>query len=228
MRKTNIFYNCRKYIEKNMKFVPIIGLILLSILFSNQNNNSDVAVTDNSIPELFKAIIIDFTNSFDFSDTTQLFTTILLMITIWTGYKYWLIKIRIIRYNTKLVDNLIFAILLLVFSAHINFNSTLGKFFDWGYFLIVLYIILAGSWFSAKIIDSMNLERDLYCWGLRIFGLILMIFGGLILMAGGFTVAYSSSIFSNVFWIMGLCIMALGAFSEYRSVRRYGVFVYTR
>ena len=163
-----------------MKFVPIIGVILLLLLFSSENNDINLIEdnTDDSLFEMLQIIFEDFTNSFDFSDRIQLFTTFLLIITIWTGYKYWLIKIRVIRRNTKLVDNLIFAILLLVFSVHINFNSPLGEFFDLGYFLIVLYVVLAGSWFFAKVIDSFNLERDLYCWGLRIFGIILLIFGG--------------------------------------------------
>ena len=224
------YYN--KYILKYIKFIPIIGIILLLLLFSSQNKNSSLVVdsTDNSIFDFLKLMFLDFTNSFVFSDRIQLFTTFLLIITIWTGYKYWLIKIRVIRRNTKLVDNLIFAILLLVFSVHINFNSTLGSFFELGLFLIVLYVVLAGSWFFAKIIDSFNLEQDLYCWGFRIFGIILLIFGGLISMS--FTIAIASlpneSIFNNIFWIIGLCIMALGAFSEYRSVRRHGVFAYVR
>jgi hypothetical protein len=228
--KCHIYYN--RYLKENMKFVPIIGVILLLLLFSSENNDINLTEdnTDDSLFEMLQIILEDFTNSFDFSDRIQLFTTFLLIITIWTGYKYWLIKIRVIRRNTKLVDNLIFAILLLVFSVHINFNSPLGEFFDLGYFLIVLYVVLAGSWFFAKVIDSFNLERDLYCWGLRIFGIILLIFGGLISMS--FTIAIASSpnesIFNNIFWIIGLCIMALGAFSEYRSIRRHGVFVYMR
>ena len=225
-----IYYN--KYIKRRMKFIPIIGLILLVLLFSSQNKNSGSVVdsTDNSIFDFIKTMFLDFTNSFDFSDRIQLFTTILLIITIWTGYKYWLIKVRVIRRNAKLVDNLVFAILLIVFSEHINFNSKTGEIFDFGLFLIVLYTVIAGTWLLMKIIDSFNLESDLNCWGLRILGLVLMILGIIMFMGSalGTMMMTDKIVFGNIFWIIGLCIVALGLFSEYRSTRRYGVFVYMR
>lgn len=215
-----------------MKFIPIIGLILLLLLFLSQKKNSSSVVdsTDKSIFDFLNSIFLDFTNTFDFSDRIQLFTTILLIITIWTGYKYWLIKIRVIRRNAKLVDNLVFAILLIVFSEHINFNSKTGEIFDWGLFLIVLYTVIAGTWLLMKIIDSFNLEPDLNCWGLRVIGFFVIIFGAIVFMSGAMTVMLMPEdfIFSHIFWIIGLCIIALGLFSEYRSIRRHGVFVYMR
>ena len=215
-----------------MKFVPIIGLILLLVLFLSQTKNSSSVVdsTDNSIFDFLNSIFLDFTNTFDFSDRIQLFTTILLIITIWTGYKYWLIKVKVIKRNSKLVDNLVFAILLIVFSVHINFNSKTGEIFDLGLFLIVLYTVFAGTWLLMKIIDSFNLEPDLNCWGLRVIGLILMILGLIMFMSGAMTAIIMSGdlIFSNIFWIIGLCLIVLGLFSEYRSFRREGVFVFMR
>ena len=221
-----------KYIYKYMKSIPIIGIILLLLLFSSQNKNSNPAVdsTDNSIFDFFKLMFLDFTNSFDFSDRIQLFTTILLIITIWTGYKYWLIQVRVVRRNEKLVDTLVYTILLIVFSVHINFNSKFGEIFDLGLFIVVLYTVIAGTWLLMKIIESFNLEPDLNCWGLRIIGLVLIIFGSIIFMSGGITVMLTSGnlIFSNIFWIIGLCLIVLGLFSEYRSFRREGVFVFMR
>lgn len=216
---------------KYIKYIPIIGVIILIFMYFQQAD-INTPTTKNTEPLIQQVTnsIIEFTQSFDFSDKTQLFRTIILLITIWTGYKYWLNKFRVIRRNEKLVDTVIFVIMLLVFSAHINLNSKLGKYFDLGIFLLALYLVLAGTWLLAKIIDSFNLESDLYCWGLRLVGAGLFLFGWILFAAGGIAKALSNSplAFDNIFWITGLCIMALGAFSEFRSFRRYGVFVYMR
>ena len=114
------------YTKKCAKFVPIIGVVLLTLLFisnERENNNSVVSHTNNSVLDFINSIFLEFVNSFDFSDPTQLFTTILLITTIWTGYKYWLIKIRVIRTNVKLVDNLVFAKLFLVIVAIISLSE---------------------------------------------------------------------------------------------------------
>lgn len=214
---------------KYIKYIPIIGIIILIFLYS-QNIKAPVSKNTESLVQQAQNFIIEFANSFDFTDKTQLFVTIILLITIWTGYKYWLTKFRVVRRNEKLTDNVIFVIMLLVFSVHIKLKSTLGQYFDFGLFLLALYLILATSWLLAKIIDSFNLESDLYCWGLRIIGGALIIFGAILFMSGTMVniLTNSSLAFNNIYWIVGLCIMALGAFSEYRSFRRYGVFVYMR
>ncbi len=129
-----------------------------------------------------------------------------------------------------MVDKVIFVIMLLVFSVHIKLKSMIGQYFDFGIFLLALYLVVAGTWLLAKIIDSLNLESDLYCWGLRIFGGVLILFGWIIVAVGSMAKVLTNSplAFDNIFWITGLCIMGLGAFSEYRSFRRQGVFVYMR
>lgn len=220
-----------RYISKYMKYIPIIGIIILIYLYSQQTDISTPTTKNTaSLIQQLENSIIEFTQSFDFSDKTQLFKTIILLITIWTGYKYWLIKFRVIKRNEKLTDKVIFVIMLLVFSVHIKLKSTLGQYLDFGLFLLALYLILAGSWLVAKIIDSFNLESDLYCWGLRLVGGALIIFGAILFMSGAMVniLTHSSLAFNNIYWIAGLCIMALGAFSEFRSFRRYGVFVYMR
>lgn len=220
-----------KYISKFMKYIPIIGVIILIFMYFQQADiNTPTTKSTEALIQQVKNSIIEFTQSFDFSDKTQLFRTIILLITIWTGYKYWLNKFIVIKRNENLVDKVIFVIMLLVFSPHIKLKSTLGQYFDFGLFLLALYLILAISWLLAKIIDSFNLESDLYCWGLRLVGGILIIFGGILFMSGAMVnvLTQSSLAFNNIYWIAGLCIMALGAFSEFRSFRRYGVFVYMR
>lgn len=224
----DIYY---RYLSKYMKYIPIIGLIILIYLNSKQASNSLTTKSTSSFDiQQIQIFINEFTQSFDFSDTTKLFSTIVLLITIWTGYKYWLNNFRVIKRNQKLVDKVIFVIMLLVFSVHIKLKSTIGQYFDLGIFLLALYLVVAVTWLLAKIIDSLNLESDLYCWGLRIVGGVLVLFGWILVAAGSMAKAVTNSLlaFDNIFWIMGFCIMGLGAFSEYRSFRRHGVFVYMR
>ena len=228
----NKLRNSYRHVKRSyFKYIPIIGLIILFFIYFQQpsaNNPSDK--NTESIIEIIKNSVESFAQSFDFSDKIELFKTVVLMITIWTGYKYWLNNYRVIRRNNKLVDKVVFVILLLVFSNHINLNSKLGNYFDIGIFLLSLYLVVAGTWLFAKIIDSFNLESDLNCWGLRLFGIGLIIFGWILLAAGSMAKVMSNSplAFDNIYWIMGLCIIALGAFSEFRSFRRHGVFVYMR
>ncbi len=234
-KRSLILYKIRdiyyRYRTKYMKYIPIIGIIILFYMYFQQTD-INTPTTKNTAPliQQFENSIIEFIQSFDFSDKNELFRTIILLITIWTGYKYWLNNFRIIRRNQKLVDKVIFIMMLLIFSVHIKLKSTLGQYFDFGMFLLALYFVIAGTWLLAKIIDSLNLESDLYCWGLRLVGGVLILFGWILFAAGGMAKVLTNFplAFDNIFWITGLCIMGLGAFSEFRSFRRQGVFVYMR
>lgn len=91
-------------------------------------------------------------------------------------------------------------------------------------------------------IDRINLERDLYCVGLKVLGIITM-FSTLIPMifmlnielshrhpllgAPDFTI-YSFFTLSGVFIITAFYLIVIGGFMFYRSTRRYGLFVYNR
>ena len=107
-------------------------------------------------------------------------------------------------------------------------NSSIGKVFDWVIFLIALYFVLRFSWFIVKRIDRIDLSSDLACWGIRLLGAIVIIIGGMLLfstalavMMSPFTTGGVNSVFSNIFWIIGLCMLLIGCFMEYRSVRRH-------
>jgi hypothetical protein len=199
----------------------------LAIIILNPGNNTGVS-TDQSLKNQIFSFLTDFQNSFNFSDPTQIVTTILILIIIWTGYKYWLMNYRIIRKNKKFTEQILFAVSIIVFSNHIIYNSAIGTMFDSLIFFVLLYVVLASTWLIAKIVDSFNLENDLYCWGLRIIGLVLFFFGFMVFSSGTFVIVFSDATSSNIFWIAGICLMLLGAFSEYRSFRRHGVFVYMR
>ncbi|MDY0385710.1 MAG: hypothetical protein RBT65_00990 [Methanolobus sp.] len=226
----NLKYKLSKYTNnpkyKNyIKIIPILSILTIIIL--NSDNKSGGSI-DRSFQNQIMYFITDFQNSFNFSDITQVVTTILILVAIWTGFKYWLMDYRIIRKNKKITEQLLFAVSIVVFSEHIRYNSTIGIMFDSLMFFVLLYVVLASTWLLAKILDSFNLENDLYCWGLRLIGIILMFFGFIMFGSGTFIMAFNDATSSNIFWITGICLMLLGAFSEYRSFRRHGVFVYMR
>jgi hypothetical protein len=210
-----------KYIQKYMKFIPILGLIILFILYNGENVDS----TKDSMPLKVKLISAwnDFKSSFNFSDKLEVTKTLVLIITLWTGYKYWLTKFKFIKRNEKLVERLLFVIMFLIFSKHIIIGSTLTKIVDWIIFLSLLYLTLAGSWFLVKLLDSIDLSSDLYCWGLRILGGITVFFGFLLFMSSAFALAFTNVhlLTNNIPWILSICIILIGAFMEYRSFRRH-------
>ncbi|MCQ6963553.1 hypothetical protein [Methanolobus chelungpuianus] len=222
--KLSRYVNNPKY-RNYFKIIPI--LCILAIIFLNSGNDAGFS-TDQSLKNQLVYFLTDFQNSFNFSDTTQVVTTILILIVIWTGYNYWLMNYRIIQKNKKFTEQILFAASIVVFSNHIIYNSVIGGMFDSLIFFILLYVVLASTWLIAKIVDSFNLENDLYCWGLRLIGLALLFFGFILFSSGTFAMAFSDATSSNIFWIAGICLMLLGTFSEYRSFRRHGVFVYMR
>jgi len=219
-----------KYINNHQHkvYFKILPLLCIFLILGLNSNGTPESVNDQSFTDKMTSILYDFQNSFNFSDTTHLVTTILIIITLWSGYKFWLLNYRIIRRNSKLTEQILFAASIVVFTDHINYNSALGEAVDYIVFLVLLYVILASSLLIAKIIDSFNLENDLYCWGTRILGIVLIFFGFVVLSSGSFALYFNPRASSNIFWISGVCIMLLGAFSEYRSFRRHGVFVYMR
>jgi hypothetical protein len=218
------FYH--SYIKRNLKFIPIIGLIVLFAMMMGQKpEDIDATKIENTsfmdrVTETFKS----FSKSFDFSDKLKLIFSIILITTIWTGYKYWLARLKHIRRNPNLSEKLIIVIIFVIFiERHVIMDSAIGRYIDWMLFLSFLYIVVAGSWFLAKTIDGMDLSSDLYCWGLRILGLVVAFFG-IILFASSslaLTITNSKLIFNNIYWIASVCIILLGAFMEYRSFRRH-------
>lgn len=206
-----------------MKFIPIIGIIVLIFLFQA----SQVSKTsDEPVPFKDKLVQIlnDVGNSIIIGDFVFWFTTLILLIVIWTGYKYWLLKIKAVRYNKKVVERIVvISMIVIVLGKHLRLNSLLGKIGDWIIFLLLLYLVVVGSWALAKIIDRINLASDLYCWGLRLLGGLLFIFGVVVFASSSVTLVFSevSAVSGNILWILGICMMLLGVFMEFRSFRRY-------
>ncbi len=214
-------------LNKYLKFIPIIGVIIL-IAFSYGLREEDLSKNQIgeklSTKDKFFDIMNQFGNSFDFSDGLGVFKTIVLLITIWTGYKYWLSRGRYIKRNSRLLEKLIIVVMVVIFvDRHIQMNSLIGTYVDWVLFLMFLYLTVTGSWFLAKTIDGIDLSSDLYCWGLRLLGGIVAFFGIMLLMSSTFALTFSNStlVFNNIYWIASICIILLGAFMGYRSFRRH-------
>ena len=221
--KIKDFHN--RNIRRWYKFIPIIGIILLIGLYYSQKNISE---NNNNVNlPLFQKLLYSWnniSNSFKFDNFTEVLITSIILVTIWTGYKYWLLRLRYLRNNANLLKNIVIGIMILIFvDRHVKLNSFLGGYIDWILFLIFLYLMLTGSWYIAKTIDRIDLSSDLYCWGLRILGVVVIFFGVNFLVSSTFVLAFSNSkiVFNNIYWIAGVCLTLLGAFMGFRSVRRH-------
>lgn len=219
----NNFYS--HYIKKNFKFIPILGIIILFIMVAGQKPGE---ITSKNIDATFiektTQTLNALSQSFNFVDKTYLVFTIVLLITIWTGYKYWLKRLKYVRRNSKLLERLVIVSIFIIFCVrHITISSMIGKYIDWILFLLFLYLIVAGTWFLAKTIDGIDLSSDLYCWGLRILGVLIIFFGFMLFISSNHVLTFSNSklVFNNIYWILSICIMLLGAFMDYRSFRRH-------
>jgi hypothetical protein len=216
-----------KSARKYLKFIPILGLIILFALSYGINENElDVNQVGEklSAKEKFLNVLGDIQDSFIFSDLLDLFFTIVLLITIWTGYKYWFTKWKYTRKNSRLLEKLVIVSMVVIFIfRHVKVDSFIGGYVDWALFLLFLYLVVVGTWFLAKTIDRIDLSSDLYCWGLRLLGGIVAFFGFMLLMSSTFAITFTNSqlILNNIYWIASICIILLGAFMGYRSFRRH-------
>jgi len=206
-----------------MKYAPLICLILLVAIYASQYVPSESTSTATVGTKLTETINM-FKNSFDFSNGLELITTLIILIGLWTGYKYWFKKLKYIKKNSRLLEKLVIVSMLIIFTfRHIKVNSPVGAVFDWILFLSSLYLIVAGTWFLAKTIDGIDLSSDLYCWGLRIIGGITILVGILFFTTSSFAIMHTNSklMFDNIYWILAVCITLLGVFMQYRSFRRH-------
>ncbi|MFP3908537.1 MAG: hypothetical protein ACLFVX_01635 [Archaeoglobaceae archaeon] len=120
----------------------------------------------------------------------------------------------------------VFIILVVLMFIVPESNPDTLVYFDVLALLLGIVLLGKGTWLSIKRIDRINLRSDLNCWGLRVLGVVLFFIGGGILFITSFSVmmaTYSTGTTIYTFGLMpigGLCIIIIGIFSEFRSVRR--------
>lgn len=145
----------------------------------------------------------------------------------------------ILKYNTNnyLIISLVLLIGIVLVSDYIKEISVITQYFDIPIFIVATVLIAKGTWFLMKRIDEINLESDLSCWGLRIMGAGLCIMGIIIIFVIPMTLIMASYelkteipsyLYISIFAILGLAMIIVGTFTEFRSFRRYGYFVYMR
>lgn len=219
----------RKLLRKifSKKAAPLY--LIVSILFISSYKSNNLLFKEGSINEeilqgkLSSALSV-LNKSLVLESRIEIAITTLTLLTIWLTYKYWIKDLKYFRRVTELLEKLVIVIMALIFlSRHIKTGSPLGSIADWVIFLMTLYVEVAGTWFSAKVIDSIDLSSDLKNWGLRLLGLSTIFLGTALFLTSTLTLTLAEShlVFNNVYWIGSICLVALGAFMEYRSIRRH-------
>jgi len=134
-----------------------------------------------------------------------------------------------IKKNKALIKNIVLIWFFSLLPIVIDVNSNSGIVIDIVASIIFIYIIPSTTLKILKKIDRVNLERDLYCLGMRICGVLTATMGILIFTFGYSICVDIEGIFiTYLLLIVGLLITFFGAFCLYRSTRRYGLFVYVR
>ena len=226
MRKRETYYNRNS--KECFKYLALFGIwYLVTLLIIIRFLSKVMAPT----PELINVFRVFFAVGIIFS--------------VWSGYKYLSKRrthktyykhpdlkrdaLKLIKSNTGLLAILV----VLIFAVIIS--EPLITYLDIPIFILALILAIKGTWSSLKKIDRIDLESDLYCWGLRGLGLILCVFGLFLLLSSFFAIGMGVhvegiplSATAFIFPVMALCMIILGIFCEFRSLRRYGYFVYVR
>lgn len=143
---------CNRCIQRNLKFIPIIGLIIvLMIQFFQKSTEVTFLLQISTAVNIFFEL-------FDFSDNWQFVKNIFIVITIWAAYRYWLNRLSIIKKNPKLAESTKYVLMFLILVEHINLNSPIDKFVEWTVLLAVAYLILAVLYVLNVIIYSIDLN----------------------------------------------------------------------
>jgi len=197
------------------KLMPLTGLFVLIWIYLN-NSNSEL-FSGGQLSQIWRM----FNETVHIGGVTEIGLTLLIVVTIWSGYSYWLKNLRVVRNVTGLLEKIVAVIIMVVMvDRHIRIGSEIGHYVEWALFLMIVYVELAGTWFLAKLIDNIDLRSDLYCWSLRLMGVITILFGALLFTSFSFVALTTENIMANIYWIGSLCLLGLGAFMEYRSFRR--------
>ncbi len=135
------------------------------------------------------------------------------------------------KFFERMYNALIVFIIIFTLSSFVKYGSPLFSYIDYGFFLTALYIVGNIFYLWIKYIDSLNLYSDLTLWSVRVGGGLAALFGFLLILSSQMVMIYTYNtprnlVFNNIYWIIGIGFLLLGVFCEFRSTRRYGIFIY--
>ena len=141
-----------KYIRKNLKFSPLIGLIIVLIIFIQRSIEIAFFIKISDTVHIFLEL-------FDLLDKWRLTMNIFIVITIWAAYRYWLNRFKIIKRNPRVAGSIKYVLTFLILTEHINLNSPIGRFVDWAILLAVAYLLVAGLFLLIGKIYSIDFSK---------------------------------------------------------------------
>ena len=218
-------------LEPAFDFFENFDFVSLSPVELDQFNGT-LSSNQNKIPTPYKPNTISNNPSnlnFNIANQDTLPKTIFLLALIWGAYYFTRRKYRFLRRNKKILLMILFSISLILISNHILLSSSIAELFDWALFLAVSATSIFGALLGIRWVNSWNMANDMTIWGLRLFGILLVFVGFMVLTAGALTsalmgLAYGTNLVSAWSpWIIGLSLMFWGAFCEFRSSRRHHI-----
>jgi len=118
-------------------------------------------------------------------------------------------KRSLLKRYQKDIPFILLALCILSYIIHIGFLFVASITLIWISFLII------------KKINKVNLSSDLSCWGIRLLGILFITGGGWLLFIIYFKMIFSMSFIYDIKITLGLCLIFVGAFCEFRSLRRF-------
>lgn len=225
-------FNAKSFLKRKYrsfsfaKFLPILGIIGIVFLSSFREGNpifKDGNLRGELLSSQLSTAINEVQNALMLSNHIKLTITVILCITVWSVYRYWLLDSKYFRKSKKGLEQLTFVLIFIVFVArHVKVDTTIGLYVDWAMFLSVVFLELKGTWVAATAIDGIDMRSDLYLWLLRILGTLTMVVGAGLFVTSGMALSLTNAdlVFNNIYPIGGACLFFLGAFMDYRSFRR--------
>jgi len=135
--------------------------------------------------------------------------------------------IKIIRHNynlfKRLYNALIILLMIYVLSIFIDNKSEIYIYLLYSFSIVSLYMTGNIFFVLIKYLDTFDLCSDLNLWGMRFYGVMFWCIGIFMIFYLGFLL---DSIFYITYIIIIFSLFILGGFCEFRSTRRYGIFIY--
>lgn len=208
------------------KAIPLYLLTAAFYVSSFRESNflfSEGKLNEELLHGKLQSILSLANESFMLGSTIKITTTLLVISALWASYFYWLRDHKYLKKSSDLLKKIIFVgTSVIILYRHVETGSPLTKYTEWIILILALYIELAGTWFTAKVIDHIDLSSDLKNWTLRLVSLPTFLVGAAISITSTpiFSLTQVAGLYSNLIFLGGLLLMALGTFMIYRSTRR--------